>query len=134
MVLILFGHSITCLFFLQYEKITMNDKLQRIITSGICKCVQIEYLITKSPMHVFYNFHLIREELFEYLPHRNEHNILRQQGKMQNQLVLLKLIKIICYTLFNLVKCDGSRIQTNVYPAHNRKHSSRAHLKQVRVN
>lgn len=66
----------------------MNDKLQRIITSGICKCAQIEYLITKSPMHVFYNFYLIREELFKYLPHRNEHNILRQQAKMQNQLVL----------------------------------------------
>lgn len=61
-------------------------------------------------MHVFYNFHLIREELFEYLPHRNEHNILKQQGKMQNQLVVLKLIKIICYTLFNLVECDDSRI------------------------
>lgn len=85
-------------------------------------------------MHVFYNFHLIREELFEYLPHRNEHNILKQQGKMQNQLVLLKLIKIICYTLFNLVECDDSRIETNVYPAHYRKHLARAHLTQVTIN
>lgn len=66
----------------------MNDKLQRIITSGICKCAQIEYLITKSQMHGFDNFQLIKEELFEYLPHRNDHNILRQQTKLQNQLVL----------------------------------------------
>lgn len=66
----------------------MNDKLQRIITSGTCKCAQIEYLITKSQMHVFYNFHLIREELLEYLPHRNEHDILRQQVKIQNQIFL----------------------------------------------
>lgn len=64
----------------------MNDKLQRIITSGTCKCAQIEYLITKSQMHVFYNCYLIKEELLEYLPHRNEHNILRQQAKMQNQI------------------------------------------------
>jgi len=66
----------------------MNDKLQRIITSGICKCARIEYLITKFQMHVFYNLSLIKEELFEYLPHRNDCNILRQQAKMENQLVL----------------------------------------------
>lgn len=60
----------------------MNDKLQRIITSGTCKCAQIGYLITKSQKHVFYNFYLIREEL-EYVPHRNEHSILRQQNQNQ---------------------------------------------------
>lgn len=66
----------------------MNDKLQRIITSGIGKCAQIEYLITKSQMHVFDNFYLTKEELSAYVLHRNERNILRQQAKMQNQLVL----------------------------------------------
>lgn len=72
----------------------MNDKLQRIINSGTCKCVEIEYLIKIFQMHVFYNFYLVKEKLYEYLHHKNEHNLLRQQAQYVTS--TCPLIKIIC--------------------------------------
>lgn len=61
-------------------------------------------------MHIFYNFYLIREELFECLPHRKEHSVLRQYAKnipSKNAKSTCPLkTNWNCYVLLSLVKCD----------------------------